>query len=265
MGAAKDTVRKVLIVGNWKMNKTASEASAFVRELAAKLPASSSIDFVMAPPFTALEAVRTALDPGSPIQLGAQNVFWEDHGAFTGEISAPMLRDLGCRYVILGHSERRALFGEQDEAIRKKLSAAIRHGLHPILCVGESLSQRETGQTDAVLTRQLQAGLALLPSGDMAAVSIAYEPVWAIGTGRAATPDQAVTAHRTIREFLTATWSPAIADTTRILYGGSVTPHNLEPFLRSDHIDGALIGGACLQIDSFAKIAAIAESIGVNC
>ncbi len=247
------------------MNKTASEASAFVRELTKKLPAVSSIDLVIAPPFTALEAVRIALGSSSHMQLGAQNLFWEDQGAYTGEISAPMLRDLGCRYVILGHSERRSLFGEQDGGIHKKIRAALRHELRPILCVGESLAQRESGKTGEVLTQQLKGGLAKLPPQDMAAVSIAYEPVWAIGTGRAATPDQAGAAHRTIRNFLTATWSPAIADSTRILYGGSVTSQNIEPFLKSDHIDGALIGGACLQIDSFATIAAIAESIGVNC
>lgn len=258
-------MRKVLIVGNWKMNKTASEASVFVRELAKNLPAASSIELVIAPPFTALEAVRAALGPSSPIQLGAQNLFWEDHGAYTGEISAPMLRDLGCRYVILGHSERRSLFGEQDDGIHKKIRAALRHELRPILCVGESLAQRESGKTDEVLTQQLKDSLAKLPSQDMAAVSIAYEPVWAIGTGKAATPDQAVGAHRTIRAFLSATWSPAVGEATRILYGGSVTPKNIESFLRSDHIDGALIGGACLQVESFASIALVAESIGVNC
>lgn len=245
------------------MNKTASEAAAFVRELAKKLPASSSVELVVAPPFTALESVRAALDPASPLQLGAQNLFWEDHGAYTGEVSAPMLRDLGCRHVILGHSERRALFGEQDETVRKKIRAALKHGLKPILCVGESLVQRESGKTDSVLMEQLKGSLAGMAPHDMAAIAIAYEPVWAIGTGKAATSDQAIAAHHMIREFLAGTWSPAIASTTRILYGGSVTPQNIESFLKSDQIDGALIGGACLQIDSFATIASVAGSIGV--
>ena len=245
------------------MNKTASEAAAFVRALAKKLPASSSIELVVAPPFTALESVRAALSPSSPIQLGAQNLFWADHGAYTGEISASMLRDLGCRYVILGHSERRTLFGEQDDEIGKKLRAALTHGLRPILCIGESLAQRESGNTDGILTQQLKGGLAGLDSQAMAAIAIAYEPLWAIGTGNAATVDQAITAHGTIRNVLAGTWSPAVANATRILYGGSVTPHNVQSFLKSDQIDGALVGGACLQVDSFATIASIAESIGV--
>jgi triosephosphate isomerase len=244
------------------MNKTASEAAAFVRELMKRLPNTTSVELVVAPPFTALDSVRSALGHLSSIQLGAQNLFWEDQGAFTGEVSAPMLRDLGCRYVILGHSERRTLFGEQDETIHKKIRAALKHGLKPILCVGESLAQRESGKTDSVLTQQLKGSLAGLAPEAMAAIAIAYEPVWAIGTGKAATVDQAIAAHRTIRAFLASTWSAAIADATRILYGGSVTPQNIESLLKSDQIDGALIGGACLQIDSFATIASIAETIG---
>jgi triosephosphate isomerase (TIM) len=246
------------------MNKTASEAAPFVRELAGRIPASLSFELVIAPPFTSLDSVRATLGPSSVLRLGAQNLFWEAQGAFTGEISAPMLRDLGCRYVILGHSERRQLFSEQDEAISKKLRAALTHGLKPIVCIGESLAQREGGETEAVLCQQLKGSLAGLSSQDMAAVSIAYEPVWAIGTGRAATPEQAIDTHRSIRRFMSATWTPAVADATRILYGGSVTPHNIASFLQSDDIDGALVGGACLQIDAFARIAAVAEQIGVS-
>lgn len=260
-------MRRVLIVGNWKMNKTASEAVAFVRELKERLPSpSTTVELAVAPPFTALESVRTALGPSSPIQLGAQNMFWEDSGAYTGEVSAPMLKDLGCRYVILGHSERRTLFGEQSDVIQKKIRAALKHGLRPILCIGESLAQRDGGTTDTVLTRQLQESLSGLTSDAMADFIIAYEPVWAIGTGKAATADQAVAAHRAIREVLAVTWSPTIAESTRILYGGSVTPQNAESLLSSDQIDGALIGGACLQVDSFAtiaKIASVTKSIGV--
>jgi triosephosphate isomerase len=172
-----------------------------------------------------------------------------------------MLKDLGCRYVILGHSERRTLFGEQSDRIHKKIRAALIHGLRPILCIGETLAERDSGTTDNVLTQQLRDGLSDLTTEALGAVTIAYEPVWAIGTGKSATIDQAVAAHRTIRLFLTESWSPTVADTTRILYGGSVTPQNIESLLASDQIDGALIGGACLQVESFATIAAVASAI----
>ncbi len=254
-------MRTILIVGNWKMNKTASEATAFIRALNAHLPnPSTAVELVVAPPFTALESVRAALGP-SPIQLGAQNMFWEDQGAYTGEVSAPMLKDLGCRYVILGHSERRTLFGEQGDNIQKKIRAALNHGLRPILCIGESLAQRDNGSTDDVLTQQLRESLSGFTDEAMAGVTVAYEPIWAIGTGKSATTEQAVAAHRTIRRVLASVASPAIADCTRILYGGSVTPQNIESLLASDQIDGALIGGACLQVESFATIAAVASAV----
>jgi triosephosphate isomerase len=254
-------VRTILIVGNWKMNKTASEAATFVRELSQRLPGTSTtIELVVAPPFTALESVRIALGSSSPIQLGAQDMFWEDHGAYTGEVSAPMLKDLGCRYVLVGHSERRTLFGEQGDWIQKKVRAALNHGLRPILCIGETLAERDNGTTDSVLTQQLQDGLSGLATEALAAVTIAYEPVWAIGTGKSATTEQAVAAHRTIRRVLAAIASPTIADCTRILYGGSVTPQNIESLLASDQVDGALIGGACLQVESFATITAVASA-----
>lgn len=260
-------MRTVLIVGNWKMNKTASEAAVFIRDLATHVPAQqANLELVVAPPFTALESVRTALGASSPIQLGAQDVFWEDYGAYTGEVSAPMLKDLGCRYVIVGHSERRLLFGEQGDQIQKKIRAALNHGLHPILCIGETMAERDNGTTDKVLTQQLRDGLSGFATEALASVTIAYEPVWAIGTGQSATTEQAVAAHGTIRQVLAAIASPAIADCTRILYGGSVTPHNIESLLASDQIDGALIGGACLQVESFAtiaQIASVARSIGV--
>lgn len=259
-------MRTLLIVGNWKMNKTASEAASFVRELTQRLPGSSeAVELVVAPPFTALESVRTVLGRSSAVRLGAQNMCWKDHGAYTGEISAPMLKDLGCRYVILGHSERRTLFGEQNDDIHRKILASLTHGLRPILCIGESLDQRENGMTEQVLIQQLKGCLSGLAPDAMAAVSIAYEPVWAIGTGKAATTDQAVASHHTIRRFLTDSWSSSVADATRILYGGSVTPQNIESLLSSDQIDGALIGGACLQVESFvtiARVASAARSIG---
>ena len=253
-------MRTILIVGNWKMNKTASEATVFMRDLLARVPAQpANLELVVAPPFTALESVRLALGASSPIQLGAQDLFWEDHGAYTGEVSAPMLKDLGCRYVIVGHSERRTLFGEQGDLIQKKIRAALNHGLRPILCIGETLAQRDNGTTDHVLTQQVHDGLSGLATEALATITIAYEPVWAIGTGKSATVEQAIAAHRTIRQVLATVASAAVADCTRILYGGSVTPHNIESLLASDQIDGALIGGACLQVESFATIATVAS------
>jgi len=252
-------VRTPLIAGNWKMNKTASEAARFTRELIQQPLSISAIDVVIAPPFTALAAVQDSLGPAPAIGLGAQNLHWEDHGAYTGEISAPMLKDLGCRYVILGHSERRAQFDEQDALIHKKLLAALKHELKPILCVGESLSERESGTTAEVIKRQLNGCLAGFEPARLATLTIAYEPVWAIGTGKAATPEQAAEVHQLIRRALTAGWSASVAASTRILYGGSVTPQNVEGFLASPDIDGALVGGACLQVDSFATIARLAQ------
>ncbi|HEY6640315.1 MAG TPA: triose-phosphate isomerase [Nitrospiraceae bacterium] len=253
-------MRKPLIVGNWKMNKTASEAAAFIRDLRERVPASPHADVVLAPPFTALESARNALGSSSYLSLAAQNVHWETHGAFTGEVSAPMLRDLGCRYVIVGHSERRTLFGERDEHIQMKVLAALRHGLSPILCVGESLVHREAGRTESIVTAQLSGGLEGLTTQNLATVTIAYEPVWAIGTGRAANTEQAVTVHRSIRLFIETGWDNKTASAIRILYGGSVTPQNIESLLGSDAIDGALVGGACLDPDSFATIISLAQT-----
>jgi triosephosphate isomerase (TIM) len=253
-------VRTPLIVGNWKMNKTASEAAAFVRELASRLPGDSNVEIVLAPPFTALESVRAALGPSSTIELGAQNLHWETQGAFTGEVSGPMLRDVGCTYVIVGHSERRRLFGERDGDIRKKVRAALAHGLRPILCIGESLEERETDRTDVIITAQLTAALAGLTAEELSTVTIAYEPVWAIGTGQAATTEQAVAVHRSIRACAAQGWSHSTASRMRILYGGSVTPQNAESLLFTEDIDGALVGGACLKVDSFATIIAAAQN-----
>ena len=253
-------MRTTLIVGNWKMNKTASEAARFVRDLATALPHDPMVEFVVAPPFTALESVRTALGPASHIALAAQNLYWEQQGAFTGEISGPMLRDLGCTYVIVGHSERRALFGERDADIQKKVRSALANELRPILCVGESLGERQSGRTEAVVMGQVTAGLADLSGTELGAVTIAYEPVWAIGTGHAATTEQAVTVHRAIRARIADGWSAEAAEHMRILYGGSVTPQNAEPLLSETEIDGALVGGACLKTESFATIALAAKN-----
>ncbi|MCP9439880.1 MAG: triose-phosphate isomerase [Nitrospira sp.] len=254
-------MRPLLIVGNWKLNKTASEAAAFLRAVSLRLPLSPAVEFVVAPPFTALESARTALGSSSPIQLGAQNMFWEDHGPYTGEVSAPMLKDLGCRYVILGHSERRTVFGERDEWIHRKIRAALAHDLKPIVCIGESSAQREQERTEEVLRQQLNSSLGDLPLQAMTNVTIAYEPIWAIGTGNAATADQAANAHQAIRSFLKDRWSADVAQSTRILYGGSVTPDNIGAFLQSEQIDGALIGGACLHVESFVTIGTIARAI----
>jgi len=247
-------VRKRLIVGNWKLHKTASEAVAFVYRLSALAQATDDVEVVLAPPFTALQAAAQAELPAFPFALGAQNLFWEDKGAFTGEVSAPMLKELGCRYVILGHSERRRIFGEQDEGINKKVQAALRHVLRPILCIGETLTEREAGQTDRIVTHQLLRGLEGVAGESLAAVAIAYEPVWAIGTGQAASADQATAVHRTLRKVLAERWNARDAEPVRILYGGSVTPENAGQFLAAPEIDGALVGGACLDPQSFATI-----------
>jgi triosephosphate isomerase len=255
-------MRRPLIVGNWKMHKTASEAVVFLREFSALLQQPQSAEVVLAPPFTALATVSQSLGTPPRFGLGAQNLFWEDKGPFTGEVSAPMLMDLGCQYVIIGHSERRQHFGETDEWVNRKVQAALRHGLRPILCVGESLAQREGGQTQGVVTSQLRKGLAGISAQDGRAVVVAYEPVWAIGTGRAATPAQAVEVHRGVREALEQQWGAEIGSGVRILYGGSVTPDNAKGFLIMPEIDGALVGGACLDPRSFATIITLAQSAG---
>jgi triosephosphate isomerase (TIM) len=249
-------LRRRLIVGNWKMNKTASEAGAYVHRLSAVASASDRVEVVLAPPFTALQATAQAELPVFPFLLAAQNMHWEDKGAFTGDVAPPMLKELGCRYVILGHSERRQLFGERDEQINRKVRAALRHGIRPILCLGESLDEREGGRTDAVVTAQLERGLEGVEPKDLPAVTLAYEPVWAIGTGRAASPAQAAAVHATLRKTLSEACGTAPAEELRILYGGSVTAENAGDFLSQAGIDGALVGGACLDPHSFARIIA---------
>lgn len=250
-----------LIVGNWKMNRTASEAPSLVTRLLELVPAQLPVEVVLAPPFTSIPAVAQLLAAANHrLSLGAQNAFWEDRGAYTGEVSVPMLADLGCRYVILGHSERRHLLGEQDEAVNKKVKAVLRHGLFPILCVGETLAERQHGQTEAVIRRQLDAGLDGVAGQELKNLTIAYEPVWAIGTGQAASVEQAAEVHRQIRSVIGAIGGMAVgrAEALRILYGGSVTAHNIGDLLSSREIDGALVGGACLDPEVFAKIINIA-------
>lgn len=251
-------MRTRFIVGNWKMNKTATEAVAFVHRLNQELPSLEHIQVGFTPPFTALHATRDALGSTPAFLLGAQNLYWEDKGAFTGEVSGPMLKDLGCEFVLVGHSERRQYFGDQDTWTNQKVLAAIRHGLHPILCVGETLKERDAEQTNLVIERQLRAGLVGVDGPGLAALTIAYEPVWAIGTGRAATAQQAVPVHRMIRRIIGELGGAHLAKEMRILYGGSVTPHNIADFLSSEEIDGALVGGACLDPISFATLIKVA-------
>ena len=259
--------RQRLIVGNWKMHKTILEARDFVKRLAELLAAAppAGIEIVIAPPFTALHAVASelaahGLPQTHPVLMAGQDVHWEDQGAFTGEISAPMLKELGCKYAIVGHSERRRYFGETDATVKKKMAAVLRHGLRPILCVGETWEQRSNGQTEPVLSGQLTEALSGVEKDRAADVVVAYEPVWAIGSGRAATAEQARDAHRHIRATATALWGQETGERVPILYGGSVTPDNIREFLALREVDGALVGGACLDPAQFAKILAIAQT-----
>jgi len=250
--------RLPFIAGNWKMNKTVGEALDLVRQLKASLVKVDSVEVAVAPPFTALFAVRKELE-GSSIGLAAQNLFWEEKGAFTGEISPAMLKEIGCRYVIIGHSERRQYFGETDETVNRRIKAAFKHGLKVILCIGETLKEREEGKTFSVVERQMEGGLAGLKAEEVRPMVLAYEPVWAIGTGKTATPEQAEEVHRFIRNKLGGLYSREIAGEIRIQYGGSVTPENVKGLMIQEDIDGALVGGASLQAETFSKIVRFRE------
>ena len=250
--------RLPFIAGNWKMNKTAGEAVELVRQLKATLSGVKEVEVAVAPPFTALQAVQKELE-GSSIRLAAQNLFWEEKGAYTGEISPLMLKELGCRYVIIGHSERRQLFGETDETVNKRMKATLHQGLDPIFCIGETLKEREEERVFAVIGDQLQGGLRGITEEEMDRVVIAYEPVWAIGTGKTATPQQAEEVHAFIRQRLSDLFSNGIAEKIRIQYGGSVTPDNVKALMSQKDIDGALVGGASLKPDTFSKIVRFKE------
>ena len=246
-------MRRPVIAGNWKMYKTAAETRAFFQAFAPLIAASTHCDIIVAPPFTALPvAVDSAR--GTSILIAAQNLYWKPEGAFTGEISAPMLVEIGCRAVIIGHSERRQFFGETDETVHRKTKAALEAGLTPLVCVGEHLAEREANLTKSVLQRQCECGFAALTPAEFSRILIAYEPVWAIGTGRTATPEIAADAHRHIRSLVTALFTPEMASALRILYGGSVKPENIKGLMAQDEIDGALVGGASLDPKSFAAI-----------
>ncbi len=246
-------MRTPIIAGNWKMNKNVAEAVDLVRALRESTAAVEKVEMVVCPPFVALTAVKEAL-AGSKIGLGAQNVYWEEKGAFTGEISPLMLKGL-VSYVIIGHSERRQYFGETDATVNKRVKAALAHGLMPIMCVGETLAQREAGETAAVVTTQVMNGLAGLTAEEVKAIVIAYEPVWAIGTGRASTGEDAnAVVAQNIRAPLSKLFGEKIAQGIRVQYGGSVTPANIEEFMGAPEIDGALVGGASLKVADFTTI-----------
>jgi triosephosphate isomerase len=246
-------IRKKLIAGNWKMNKTSADAVALARELVVAVGAQPDVEVVICPPFTALEGVAGAID-GSLIKLGAQNMHFEPSGAFTGEISAPMLRALFATHVILGHSERRTLFGETDELVNKKVLAALKNQLRPILCVGEVLAEREAGSTLKVVQTQAERALEGVGKEQAASIVVAYEPVWAIGTGKVATSEQAQEVHGFIRGLLTKLYGEPVAQRVRILYGGSMKPANAPDLLGQKDIDGGLIGGASLEARGFVEL-----------
>ena len=258
-------MRTPMIAGNWKCHKTSAEARELVAQLIRELGVVQDVEVVVCPPFTALSAVAAQLTDRA-IGLGAQDMFWEPQGAFTGEIAAPMLVEVGCRYCIIGHSERRQHFGDTDEVVRKKLDAAMTQPLVPILCMGETLVEREAHKTIDVLTRQLTAAFVNCEHWDCLRLVIAYEPVWAIGTGKNATPEQAQEAHRFIRRWIATRCDERVGEAIRILYGGSVTPDNAAHLLKQPDVDGALVGGASLKASAFAAIvkAAAAAKLAVR-
>jgi triosephosphate isomerase len=249
--------RRPLVAGNWKLHKTIAESKSLVAALRAGGAGKGNAEVALAPVFTALFAVREAI-AGTPMKLAAQNVHYENQGAFTGEVSAPLLADAGCTYVIVGHSERRQLFGDDDTRIRKRVAAVFAARLAPILCVGETLEEREAKKTETVVLGQLDRALDGLSASDLAGLVIAYEPVWAIGTGRTAKPDDAQEVHAAIRENLRGR-SRDLAEATRVLYGGSVKPDNAKELLGKPDIDGALVGGASLDSESFLAIVRAAD------
>lgn len=241
------------MAGNWKMYKNAGETTAFFEKFLPLVAASTHADAVIGAPFVNLPAAVAATS-GSNVEIGAQNLFWAKEGAYTGEISGPMLVGVGCKWVIIGHSERRQYFGETEETVLKRTLAALEYGLKPIVCVGERLEERESGSTEAVLKAQFDGGIAPLSDAQFASVTIAYEPVWAIGTGKTATPDMAADAHRYLRGLVAAKYGADAASKVRILYGGSVKPDNVKGLMAKPDIDGALVGGASLDPIGFASI-----------
>jgi len=246
-------MRRPVIAGNWKMFKTIPETRAFFSSFLPLVSAVSHCEIVVAPPFTALAAASASVS-GARVAISAQDVYWEKEGAFTGEVSIPMLIDVGCTYTIIGHSERRQFFGETDESVNQKVRAALAGQLQPIVCVGETLAERDAGKAADVVRRQVRQGLGRLTESDLSPIIVAYEPVWAIGTGRTATPETAAEMHGEIRRTIGEIWGSKAASEMRILYGGSVKPNNIQELMRREDIDGALVGGASLDPASFAAI-----------
>ncbi len=247
-------MRTPIVAANWKMHKTVADATAFIKEFLGAYDKRADRQVVIAPPFTALSAVASELKSHDEIFVAAQNMHYEEQGAFTGEVAPPMLLELGVRWVILGHSERRHIFKEDDALIAKKVDSALRHGMTPILCIGERLEEREAGAMEEILQGQLEAGFSKVEQYKAEEVVIAYEPVWAIGTGKTATPQQACEAHGYVRRWLGQRFGQGVAERIRILYGGSVKPANIAQLMAEDEIDGVLVGGASLDPKSFLAL-----------
>ncbi len=255
-------MRKIFVAGNWKLNKTIAEAKDLVNAMLPELEKITNVDKAVCPSYLAVPAVAEVCK-GTSLKVGAQNVYWEDSGAFTGEVAPKMVAEV-CDYVIVGHSERRAMFGETDETVNKRLKAALEAGLHVIVCVGETLEENEAGETEAVVSRQLKQGLADITAAQAEKITIAYEPVWAIGTGKAATPEDANNVHKNvIRPLLTTQFGEARAQAMRIQYGGSIKPDNAAELFAMSDIDGGLVGGASLKADSFVEIIRAASMVTI--
>ncbi len=252
-------MRQRVLIGNWKMHKTAGEAGTYVSKFFPLLQSAPTVDIILAPPFTILHVVA-ALIKDTAIGLAGQDVHWDSQGALTGEISPAMLCDSGCQSVIIGHSERRQMFHEDDHVVNRKVKAAIAHHLTAILCVGETRDERDNGETSTVLSQQLRTGLAGIDSIDDTQLILAYEPIWAIGSGTPATPAQANEVHAELRTHLKTLFTASIAESIRIVYGGSITTENIQPLLAMPHVDGGLVGGACLNPVNFARIVNSSEN-----
>jgi len=246
-------MRKTIIAGNWKMYKMIKDGQELAVALKRELYKIENVDIVICPAYTLLAYLADDLED-SNIVIGAQDIYWQEEGAFTGEVSAAMLKDAGCKYVIVGHSERRQFFGDTNETVNKKIQACLKHGLTPIICVGENLQERESGDTFKVIQNHIQGSLAEISAQDIIKTVIAYEPVWAIGTGKTATADQAQEVHKYIRDLLRKMYGEEVASSIRIQYGGSVKPENITELISKPDVDGALVGGASLKADSFSAI-----------
>ncbi|MCK5107715.1 MAG: triose-phosphate isomerase [Nanoarchaeota archaeon] len=253
-------MRKIIIAGNWKMNKNNDEAAQFASELHNNISNISKIEIVLCPPFTAITSLYNTLKD-SPAHIGAQNVHWEESGAYTAEISIEMLKNAGCKYVVIGHSERRQYFGETNKTVNKRINRTLITDLTPIVCIGETIKERKAGTMKNVVGSQIKEGLAGLTKKEVSRLVLAYEPVWAIGTGVTATPDQAEEAHGFIRGLISELFNSEVAENIQILYGGSVKPENIEELLTKENIDGGLIGGASLKVNSLIEMINIAEEL----